>query len=95
MTVDYQPQVHPDLEGRVVEISFTRSDFTDEPIPVLVISNSDGLHRVSAFHASLRQQLALVNPEVGCRLGIRYVGKRKLRNHWRAEFHAYHVAKAA
>ena len=69
-------QTDPDtLIGTVVEISFASSDY--EPYPLLVIRQEDGSEKaVHAFHTVLKNELLRQKPNIGERIGIKYLGEQ-------------------
>jgi hypothetical protein len=69
-------QEDPDvIIGEVTEISFASSDY--EPYPLIVIRQEDGTEKaVHAFHTVLKNELLRQKPNIGERIGIKYLGEQ-------------------
>lgn len=66
-------QDDPDLLiGEVMEIEVGTSDYGRYPI--LVVKTEDGEKAVHGFHSVLQNELAKAAPQVGERVGIKYLG---------------------
>lgn len=79
---DLAPAWRPDQEdediliGQVVSIEMGTSEYG--PYPLLVVRQEDGTEKaVHAFHTVLRNELVKHRPNVGEKIGIKYLGKQK------------------
>ena len=72
----WRPQVGETLIGEVVSIGERNSQFGEDVYPLLTVRTDEGreLH-FHAFHTVARQELASQKPQIGDRIGIRYLGK--------------------
>ena len=62
------------LIGKIVSIDVGTSDF--DPYPLLVIEQDDGEEKaVHAFHTVLKNELLKQKPQIGERIGIKYLGE--------------------
>lgn len=63
------------LVGKVVTIDRGQSDY--EPYPILTIEKEDGTGEVAVhgFHTVLKNELVKQQPQVGERIGIKYLGE--------------------
>lgn len=75
------PAWRPDKEdaavliGEVVDIDVGTSDY--EPYPLLVVRTDDGAEfAVHAFHTVLKNELTRQKPQIGERIGIKYLGEQ-------------------
>jgi hypothetical protein len=67
--------------GKVEEVTKGWSDYTSSYYPILVIRPDEGDPiSVHAFHAVLKNRLVELRPDVGERIGIKYVGKQKSKD---------------
>lgn len=83
------------VEGEIVALDVTGSEYTTDDIPVITLKDSEGNFRgVRGYHTTLRRDLEKLNIQVGDRLAIRYDGKKQTKDGKRS-FHAYTVRKAA
>ena len=63
------------LVGKVVDIQRGTSDY--EPYPLLVIEAEDGTEKaVHGFHTVLKNELLRQRPQIGERIGIKYLGEQ-------------------
>jgi hypothetical protein len=76
------------LVGEVIGLTERAGNFGRYPIVTLRTDNGDEF-AVHAFHEVLARNLAQVAPEVGDRIGIKYLGKHPERG-----YHAYRVERA-
>jgi hypothetical protein len=74
--------------GQVIELGEREGNFGRYPIVTLRTDNGDEF-AVHAFHDVLARNLAQVAPEIGDRIGIKYLGK-----HPEKGYHAYRVERA-
>ena len=72
-------QDDPDtLIGEVVEIAVGTSDY--DPYPLVVVRKDDGEEKaVHAFHTVLKNEILRQKPQVGERVGIKYLGEQKTK----------------
>lgn len=83
------------VEGEVVALDVTGSEYTEDEIPVITLKDADGVFRgVRGYHSVLRARLADLNLKVGDSLAIRYEGKKQNRK-GTGSYHNYSVRKAA
>lgn len=83
------------VEGVIVALDVTGSEYTTDDIPVITLKDSDGnLRGVRGYHTTLRRDLEKLNIQVGDQLAIRYEGKKATKDGKRS-FHSYTVRKAA
>lgn len=88
----WQPEEGGGVEGVVVSRSVTKSDFTTEPIPVVVLRTDAGeLWRVVGFQSVLRREIEDADPRIGDRFAAKYFGKRDNKK-GTASYHHYKVA---
>jgi hypothetical protein len=76
------------LVGQVIDLTEREGNFGRYPVVTLRTDNGDEF-AVHAFHEVLARNLAHVAPEVGDRIGIKYLGKHPERG-----YHAYRVERA-
>lgn len=62
------------LVGEVINIDIGSSDYGEYPI--IVVRTSDGDKSVHAFKTVLRNELMRQRPQIGQRLGIKYLGEQ-------------------
>lgn len=66
------------LIGEVVDIQMGTSDY--EPYPLLVIRLDDGSEKaVHGFHTVLKNELLRQKPQIGERIGIKYLGEQETK----------------
>lgn len=66
------------VQGTVVKRSLTKSDFTSDPIPVVVIDTADGKRlRVTGFQSVLRREIEDADPQVGDLFAVKYFGVKE------------------
>lgn len=79
------------VEGTIVALDVTSSEYTTDDIPVITLRQDDGILRsVRGYHTTLRRDLEKLGLQVGDYLGIRYDGKKQTKDGKRS-FHAYTV----
>lgn len=90
--VAYRPEREGEgVEGEVVAIDVTSSEFTSDAIPVITLKQSDGTYRgVRGYHSTLRGDLEKLDLKVGDTLAIVYGGKKSTRDGKRS-YHSYQV----
>jgi len=90
--VSFRPEKDGELvEGTVVALSTTNSEYTSDLIPVIRIQTDEGVVReVRGYHSVLRARLQERNVAVGDKLGVRYDGKKPTKDGKRS-YHAYSV----
>lgn len=65
------------VQGTVISRRLTKSDYTAEPIPVLVLETADGKRvRITAFHSVLRREIEESDPQPGDLTAAKYFGKK-------------------
>lgn len=63
------------LIGKVVDIQVGTSDY--DPYPLLVVQSDDGSEKaIHGFHTVLRNELMRQKPQIGERIGIKYLGEQ-------------------
>src|SRR5687767_466240 len=69
-------QEDPDLIiGEVVDIQVGTSDY--DPYPLIVIKQDDGEEKaIHGFHTVLKNELLRQKPQIGERIGIKYLGEQ-------------------
>lgn len=66
------------LVGEIVDIDRGQSDY--EPYPILTVRKEDGSEvAVHAFHTVLKNELIRQQPNIGERIGIKYLGEQKTK----------------
>lgn len=78
------------VEGVVVALDVTTSEYTTDDIPVITLESDGVLRGVRGYHTTLRNDLAKLNLKVGDTLAIRYDGKKATKDGKRS-FHSYVV----
>lgn len=93
--VAYRPERSGEgVEGVVIALDITGSEYTDEPIPVITVKQDDGVIRgIRGYHSVLRGNLKDADPQVGDRLAIVYEGKKQNRK-GTGSYHSYKVRVA-
>ena len=93
--VAYKPErAGESVEGEIVSLDVTSSEFTDEAIPVIVLKQDDAVYRsVRGYHSVLRARLTEAVPRVGDRLAIKYEGRKQNRK-GTGSYHNYTVRLA-
>lgn len=88
----YKPErAGESVEGTIVSLDVTSSEYTTDDIPVIIVRQDDGVLRsVRGYHTTLRRDLEKLGLQVGDYLGIRYDGKKQTKDGKRS-FHAYTV----
>lgn len=94
--VAYRPErAGEGVEGVIVALDVTGSEYTTDEIPVITLKQDDGVFRgIRGYHSTLRRDLNDLELKVGDRLAIVYGGKKQTRDGKRT-YHAYTVRKAA
>lgn len=94
--IAYKPErAGESVEGEIVALDVTGSEYTTDDIPVITLKDADGNFRgVRGYHTTLRRDLEKLNIQVGDLLAIRYDGKKQTKDGKRS-FHAYTVRKAS
>jgi hypothetical protein len=90
--VAYRPERENEgVEGVIVALDVTGSDYTTDDIPVITLKQDDGVLRgVRAYHSVLRNEINKAGVSVGDRLAIVYLGK-KSNQKGTGSYHAYRV----
>lgn len=72
-------QDDPDMiVGEVVDIQVGTSDY--DPYPLILIRQDDGEEKaVHGFHTVLKNELKRQRPQIGERMGIKYLGEQKTK----------------
>lgn len=79
------------VEGVIVAMDVTSSEYTRDEIPVITLKQADGIYRgVRAFATVLRNELVKLELEVGDTLAVLYEGKKPTKDGKRT-FHSYKV----
>jgi hypothetical protein len=80
------------VQGTVVAVGATTSEYTTDPIPVVTVETSAGQKvRITAYQSVLRREIEEVNPQRGDLFAVKYLGKKSTKDGKR-EFHAYKAA---
>lgn len=79
------------VQGLVVATRTTTSDYTDAPIPVVVVQTPEGEKlRISGYQSVLRNEINEKNPQIGDTFAVRYFGTKESKAG--KNFHHYRVA---
>jgi hypothetical protein len=72
-------QKDPDtIIGEVLEIQVGTSDYA--PYPLLIVRQDDGTEKaIHGFHTVLKNELLRHKPQVGERLGVKYLGEQETK----------------
>ena len=72
-------QEDPDtIIGKVVDIQVGTSDY--DPYPLIVIQQDDGSEKaIHGFHTVLKNELLRNKPQIGERIGIKYLGEQETK----------------
>lgn len=93
----------PYIVGTVVQVTATSSDYSDAPVPVLLLvpdpprdskvedPYANVIWRVTAFQTVLANELAALRPKRGMHLGLRYEG-RSTKPNGELGYHKYRAA---
>ena len=82
------------VEGRVISIDVTSSEYTTDDIPVINIETPDGVVRqIRGYHSVLRNEIERAAPKVGDTLAVKYNGKKPTKD-GKKSFHSYGVKVA-
>ncbi len=69
------------VEGTVVTVSSTTSDYTSTPVPVVTVRTDDGeLRQIRGYHSHLNAELSRLPLLTGDRLAVRFDGRKKTRD---------------
>lgn len=80
------------VQGTVVAVGTTTSEYTSEPIPVVTIETDGGDKvRVTGYQSVLRREIEECAPQRGDMFAVKYLGKKTTKDGKR-EFHAYKAA---
>lgn len=80
------------VEGVVVALDITSSEYTSDDIPVITLKDDAGVFRgVRAYHTVLRNELAKHDVAKGDRIAIKYKGKVPTKN-GKGSYHSYVIA---
>jgi hypothetical protein len=75
----WRPEPGESIIGELADVG--ERDGGYGPYPVLTLATDDGARTVHAFHEVLRNELAKLAPQIGERIGIKYVGKHPERGY--------------
>lgn len=79
------------VEGVIVALDVTSSEYTSDDIPVITLKQDDGVYRgLRAYATVLRNEIAKLDLEVGDTLAVVYEGKKPTKDGKRS-FHSYKV----
>lgn len=94
--VAYRPENAGEaVEGVVVALDVTTSEYTTESIPVITLKTAEGIYRgIRGYHTTLRNDLRKLEVQVGDTLAVLYEGKKPTKDGKRS-FHSYKVRKSA
>lgn len=68
------------VQGIVVKVGETRSDFSDEVVPTVTIETKDGAKlRIIGYGAVLRRELYDADPKPGDLLACKYFGEKAIK----------------
>lgn len=85
----WRPEAGDTLSGTVVAIGMNDAGWG--PYPIVTVQPDNGEPKAfHAFHSVAKARLAELRPEIGDKIGIRYLGLREPRNGGRA-YHAYRI----
>lgn len=80
------------VQGTVLSRSVTRSDYTPEPIPVLVVEQANGSKlRVTGYQSVLRKEIEDADPQPGDLFAAKYFGQ-KTNKKGTGSYHHFKVA---
>src|SRR5262245_18055378 len=76
----WKPGVGDSIKGVVTEINVREGNWG--PYPILTLQRDDGERVVvHAFHFVLQDELRRIRPQVGHRIGIKYLGRPEGKNY--------------
>ena len=88
----WKPKPGVVMEGEVLDISSGYSTYKDENYPILTIQPAEGEPKdVHCFHEVLRNKILQLRPQVGEKVGIKYLGKTKKKGNTKEEVATYIV----
>ncbi|HYJ33775.1 MAG TPA: hypothetical protein VE326_11200 [Candidatus Binatia bacterium] len=80
------------VQGTVVAVSKTTSEYVSDPIPVITLETATGEKvRVTGYQSVLRREIEEVDPQRGDLFACKYLGRKSTKDGKR-EFHAYKAA---
>jgi hypothetical protein len=80
------------IQGTVISVGRTTSEYTPDPIPVVTIETAAGeKYRITAYQSILRREIEDVDPQRGDLFAAKYLGRKDTKDGKRS-FHAYKVA---
>lgn len=88
----WKPEPGDILEGRITSIDTGTNEYGTYPI--VTIERDDGSSgAVHCFHTALRSQFARLRPQIGMKVGVKYLGKQQAKNPvaGRSEYANYRV----
>lgn len=69
------------VQGVVIKIGETKSDFSDELAPTVTIETSDGSKlRIIGYGSVLRREIVDADPHPGDLFACKYFGEKKIKN---------------
>lgn len=80
------------VQGTVLKLGKTKSDFTPEPIPVVTIAVANGDKvRVTGFQSVLRREIEDADPQPGDTFAVKYFGQKAVKK-GTGSYHHFKVA---
>lgn len=80
------------IQGTVLAVGTTTSEYTSEPIPVVTLETAAGEKvRVTGYQSVLRREIEEAAPQRGDLFAVKYLGRKSTKDGKR-EFHAYKAA---
>lgn len=69
------------VQGVVLKVGETKSDFSDELAPTVTIETKDGSKlRIIGFGSVLRREITDADPHPGDLFAVKYYGEKKIKN---------------
>lgn len=87
----WRPTEGDTVVGKVTDLAMGASQFGRYPIVTIAPDGGGDAVAVHAFHVGLKNRLAELRPQVGERIGIKYVGKRPVKSNPSQEVAVYIV----
>lgn len=74
-------EVGEGIQGVVIKVGETRSDFSDEPAPTVTIRTKSGeKFRIIGFGAVLKREIQDADPQIGDTFAAKYFGEKPVKN---------------
>jgi hypothetical protein len=92
----WRPEPGQGIQGVVVKLGSTKSDYTPDPIPVVTVRTDEGeLFRVTGYQTVLRREIEDAAPRVGGRFAAKYFGLKDAQKAGAKPYHHYKAAASA